>query len=153
MSSGGKYHQGEYLPKNKDKYKGSFPITFRSSWEFRMMRWLDTNPAIVNWGSESTIVPYADPTRLDRNKRPTVHRYFIDFYMIVKDKTGKLTKYYIEVKPYTETIPPVKGRKKEMTYMKESVTFVRNMAKWEAAKLHARKMGGTFMILTENEIL
>lgn len=153
MLYSGKYYQGTFKPRYPEKYSGSFPIIFRSSWEFRMMLWLDKNPNIIKWGSESVIVPYADPTRLDRNKRPTIHRYFIDFYMIIKDKTGKLTKYYIEVKPYAETIPPVRGRKREKTYMKESVNWTRNNSKWKAASEHARRMNSKFIILTENEIL
>ena len=48
---------------------------------------------IVEWGSEEIAIPYRSP--IDNR----VHRYFPDFYVKLKETTGKIKKYIIEVKP------------------------------------------------------
>ena len=114
---------------------------------------LDLSPKILQWGSESTVVNYLDPTRPNINGQPSIHRYFIDFYFITFDyKTQQNKKYYIEVKPLIETMPPFRGNKKLKTYMLESMTYARNVSKWKAAIEHAKKMGGSFKIFTEQDI-
>ena len=55
------YIQGQYTPVNPGKYVGTYPIIFRSSWEFTVMKLLDTNPNILNWASESLKIPYQTP--------------------------------------------------------------------------------------------
>jgi hypothetical protein len=144
---------GYFHPKNTDKYKGKIPITYRSGLEYKLMVCLDLSPKILQWGSESVVVNYFDPTRPNLNGSPSIHRYFIDFYFISFDrKTGANKKYYIEVKPSQETKPPVRGNKKMKTYENESITYVRNVTKWKAAIAHAKKMGGEFKIFTEQDI-
>ena len=145
---------GYFIPKNTDKYKGKVPITYRSGLEYRLMMCLDLSPKIIQWGSESVVVNYTDPTRLSEcTHQPTIHRYFIDFYFITFDiKTQQNKKYYVEVKPLVETMPPVRGNKKLKTYMNESITYARNVTKWKAAIEHAKKMGGSFKIFTEQDI-
>jgi hypothetical protein len=142
------HRQGEFIPKNKEKYKGSLPIRYRSSWEVKFMRYCDNNPSILRWGSESVVVKYSDPTR-----NGTTHKYYLDFNITVRDKWDKIHKYLIEVKPYKQTIAPVNSkRKKKETYMSECVTYARNQAKWKAASSAAKKRGMHFMILTEREL-
>lgn len=144
---------GYFTPRNIDKYKGKVPITYRSGLEYRLMMALDLSPKILQWGSESTVVNYFDPTRPNINGSPSIHRYFIDFYFITFDiKTQQNKKYYVEVKPMSETMPPVRGNKKLKTYMLESMTYARNVCKWKAAIEHAKKMGGSFKIFTEQDI-
>ena len=42
--------KGSFIPKNKDKYKGDpYNIIYRSSWERRLMNWLDKNDNVVQW--------------------------------------------------------------------------------------------------------
>ena len=144
---GRRYHQGHFLPKNKEKYKGKYPIYFRSSWEKKYMAWCDRNPSIVNWGSESAVVRYFDPV----SKR--TRRYLIDFTMVIKDKNGNLKKYFVEIKPYKETLKPEKGRKSDKNFLYESLTFAKNTAKWAAAEKFAKGKGAKFIILTENELM
>jgi len=141
------YKQGQFIPRNKEKYRGSYPLVMRSSWEFAVARYLDLNPSIIAWGSESVIVKYKDPTRGD-----TLHRYFIDFNCIAKKSDGTLQKLWIEVKPFHETRPPVKGRANSKRYLNESMTYVRNQSKWHAAIAAANSCGAKFVILTEKDL-
>lgn len=146
------YKQGFFIPRNREKYKGHTPLKYRSSWELALCMWADKNPAVIQWGLESAIVPYVDPTRVNAQSKATVHRYIIDFTMIIKDRTGQLTKYYIEVKPKKETVQPERGNKREATYVAEVLTFERNKAKWKAATEFAHSKGAKFMILTEDHL-
>lgn len=140
------YRQGEYVPINKGKYCGKFPIHYRSGWEYKVCLWLDKNTSVEKWGIESAIVPYLDPV----TKR--MKRYVIDFTAIIRDRDGNLTRYYIEVKPHHETVAPVRGRKRESTYISEALTFARNSAKWKSATEFAKSKGGKFIIITEKEM-
>ena len=46
------------------------------------MKYCDSNPNILEWGSEEVVIPYRSP--LDNR----VHRYFPDFYMHIKESNG-----------------------------------------------------------------
>jgi hypothetical protein len=92
--------QGIFNAQNVQKYKGKFPIIYRSSLELKVMRWFDSNPNIVTWGSESVIIPYISP--LDER----LHRYFVDFVAVLKEANGNFKKFIIEIKPYKQTIKP-----------------------------------------------
>lgn len=140
------YKQGKFTPLNKDKYKGSYPIYYRSSWELQFMQLCDQNPSIVNWGSESLIILYEDASR--QNSK---HRYFVDFNIIVKQADNSMRKIYIEIKPFAQTQPPAQRKSK---YYKDKVeTYVRNICKWKAAKKIANKTGAEFKILTEKGMI
>jgi len=44
----GKTYKGLFKPKNPKKYNGdSTNIIYRSSWELRVMKWLDEHPKVV----------------------------------------------------------------------------------------------------------
>jgi hypothetical protein len=78
-----KYRQGKFTPKNKAKYKGNVnDIWYRSGLEQRMMVYLDSNPSVLGWHSEETIVPYWDKVQCKWR------RYFVDFYMECQTKNG-----------------------------------------------------------------
>lgn len=141
------YKQGVFKPVNKDKYRGSQPIFFRSSLELEFMRYCDCGSAVVEWGSESIIVQYKDPTRGN-----SVHRYFVDFVMKIKDKHGEMHKFWIEIKPSSQTTLPKKGRKSEKTYMEAVYTFARNQAKWTAAVAEAKRNNAKFKLITELDL-
>jgi len=139
-----RYQQGSFNPINKERYKGSLPITYRSSYELTLMRWLDNNSNCDSWGSESAVVSY-----FYKGKK---HKYFVDFTAVMKTKNG-LVKFYIEVKPYKQTIPPVQTKnKKTRTYLQECLMWEKNSAKWEAAKVFASKKGGKFILMTEKTL-
>ena len=66
-----KYYQGKYQTINPIKYTGDrSKIFYRSSWELRMMKYLDCTPSVLEWNSEEIIIPYLSP--ID-NK---FHRYY-----------------------------------------------------------------------------
>mgnify|MGYP002032311560 CR=1 FL=1 len=140
------YHKGRYRPVNPKKYCGNKSnIQYRSSWELRMMRYLDTKNAVLEWNSEEVIIPYLSP--LDRKR----HRYFTDFYAKIKDSSGNITRYILEVKPRKERKPPRK-KKNQVKYLKEVRTYIVNQAKWEAAENWCSKRGYVFQILDETDL-
>lgn len=142
-----RYKQGNFVPQNKDKYKGSFPITFRSSWELALCKYLDLCSACVSWGSESAVVHYMSP--IDNQ----VHKYFIDFTAVFKDRENKLHKYYIEIKPARQLVQPKPSvKKQEKTFLKEQQDYIINTCKWKSAVEWAKTKGAKFVILTEKEL-
>jgi hypothetical protein len=141
------YVQGKFTPKNSLKYKGTYPIIFRSSMELKAMRWLDNNPNVLKWTSETIIIPYTSP--VDNR----MHRYFTDLSCEMKMKDGSIKKLIIEVKPEKQTCPPVESpRKKRKTILYERYNYAINCAKWEAAKQWAKNKGYTFLVLTEKHL-
>jgi len=138
-------YKRRYELRNPLKYKGNIDrITCRSSWEYAVCRYLDTNNNIIWWSSEQTIVPYNCATDGRR------HRYFVDFTFQMK--SGKTL--MIEVKPYNQTQPPKKPSGKIMTktYESQLFSYYKNISKWEAATEFAKSKGWEFKIWTEHEI-
>lgn len=141
------FYKGKFKPKNPQKYDGDpTNIIFRSSWELRFMKWVDEKPNVVKWRSEETVVPYISP--ID-NK---IHRYFIDFQVQIRDKDNVLRTYLIEIKPETQTKPPIVQKRVTKKYLEEVVTWGKNEAKWKAAKEYAKDRGWEFIILTEKHL-
>ena len=140
-------YKGKYRPNNPLKYKGDYRnIIYRSLWELKFMKYCDSNQNILEWGSEEFWLPYRSP--LD-NK---VHRYFPDFYIKVRETTGKINKMIIEVKPKRQCIEAKRPKKKTRGYIYEVREYARNQAKWKAAKSYCLDRGYEFKILTENEL-
>jgi hypothetical protein len=143
------YTQGKYIPRNPSKYKGSLPIIYRSGLELKSFRWMDNNPNIISWGSESVVIPYYSP--LDMEKK--VRRYFVDLVAQLKSKDGDIKKLLIEVKPHKQvSAPTYSPRKGKKTVLYEQTQFLINTAKWEAARNWCQKNGYTFLILTEKHL-
>jgi hypothetical protein len=143
--SGKKYVSGQYRVINTGKYAGRNSIaTYRSSWERRAFVVLDNSNKIQRWGSENIEIPYHDPIR------GGVHRYVVDLFIeYVNEKTGKTERCLVEIKPSAQTIPPVRGRKKSATYMRECFTYIINVSKWKACQKYCQSKGWQFKILTE----
>ena len=53
-----KYANGQFQPKNPEKYVGKKTPTYRSSWEHVFMTFCDNNPAITQWVSEAIHINY-----------------------------------------------------------------------------------------------
>ena len=137
------FHKRKYTPIFPEKYTGDpTNIIMRSSWETMFASWCDKNPSVLKWSSEETIIPYRCPT--DNN----IHRYYVDFKITVN--TGKT--YLVEVKPYKQTLLPEYPGKRTKRYLLESLTFMKNTAKWEAATNYAKDRGWEFKIITEYEL-
>lgn len=140
------YKQGLYQPRNPVKYTGSMPIVYRSGLELSFFNWCDRNDKILEWGSETVVLPYVSP------KDGKIHRYFTDGNIKLETKKG-IKKYLIEVKPSRQCAPPVKhGNKKRSTLLYEQVTWAVNSAKWKAAGEWCKKNGWEFAILTEKDL-
>ena len=140
------YRQGIFRPVNNTKCH-STQICYRSSLELHYMRWLDSNPNIISWGSEAVVIPYIKP--IDGK----LHRYFVDFNFTIKDKNGDNHKFLIEIKPEKQCRPPINhGNKKKSTFLYEQVTYATNQCKWAAADQWAKKNGYQFKVLTENQV-
>ena len=139
-------YKGWFKPRNPQKYKGDpNGIVYRSSWELRVMKYLDDNPAVVWWASEELPIRYISP--ID-NK---VHRYFPDFIVRTKRKDGQETTMVLEVKPYRQTQMPVQKRRTQK-FINEMATYAINQEKWKAADLFCEEHGWQFKLITEKEL-
>lgn len=140
-------YSGKFSPRNPQKYRGDFTnIVYRSTWECRVMTWLDNNDAIIEWGSEELVIPYKSP--VDNR----VHRYFPDFYVKVKQKDDTIRVMILEVKPAKQTKPPEKKKKVTKQYIQEVVTWGINEAKWAAAREFCADRNWEFKIITEKDV-
>ena len=140
-------YSGKFRPSNKHKYKGDpTNIIYRSLWERKFMVWCDKNVNVLEWGSEEIIIPYVSP--IDRR----IHRYFPDFYVRVRTRSGRIEKFIIEVKPKRQTAPPKRQKRVTKKYLSEVKTYAVNEAKWKAAEEYCADRRMQFMILTEKEL-
>ena len=140
-------YSGRFRPSNTQKYRGDHRnIIYRSLWERKFMVYCDKNENILEWGSEEIVIPYRSP--LD-NK---IHRYFPDFYIKVRDLSGAIKKYIIEVKPKRQCVAPAPQTKRTKKYIREETEYAKNQAKWEAAREFCADRRLEFKILTESEL-
>jgi len=117
-------------------------IQYKSLLERRMFVYADLNPKVKRFSIEPFSIRYIKPTD---NK---IHRYYIDVFLeFVND-----SKFFVEIKPYSETIYPKKPKLITESYKKKVVTYIVNQAKWNAAKKIAKEKGCEFIIMTENEL-
>jgi hypothetical protein len=140
-------YRGKYQPSFPRKYKGnSSNIIYRSLWERKFMKYCDLNENILEWASEEIALPYRSP--LDNR----IHRYFPDFYIKVKESSGVVKKMLIEVKPKKQTVQPKPQNIKTKGYIYEAREYVRNQAKWKAAKNFCEDHQWEFKVITEDEL-
>lgn len=136
-------YKGKYRVKNPAKYDGDHTkVTYRSLWERGVFKWLDHNENVKKWNSEETIIPYRCKTDNE------IHRYFVD--LKVTFKNGQT--YLIEIKPEKETKEPKVRSRKTPAYIKEVMTYVKNISKWEAADEYAKDRNYIFEIWTEKTL-
>lgn len=139
-------YKGMFRPTNPKKYKGDpNNVIYRSSWELKLMLYLDRHPEVVQWSSEEIVIPYRSP--IDGR----LHRYFPDFY-VRKNVNGKIETLLIEVKPKVQTKPPTVQKKRTKKYINEVMTWGINEAKWKAAKLYCEDRDWKFVLMTEKEL-
>jgi hypothetical protein len=140
-------YSGKFTPKNPQKYVGDHKnIIYRSSWECKVMSWLDKDDNIISWASEELIVPYISPVD------GRWHRYFPDFLVKTKTKDGSLKTLLIEVKPKKQTIPPKQRNKLTKQYINEVTTWGVNQAKWKAANEYCIDRNWEFKVVTEHDL-
>ena len=140
-------YKGKYSPSYPRKYKGDpTNIVYRSLWERKFMVYCDLNENILEWGSEEIVMPYRSPVD------GRVHRYFPDFYIKVKESTGRIKKMIIEIKPKRQCSPPAKPKKQTKGYLREAFEYAKNQAKWEAASEWCKDRSYIFKVFTEKEL-
>ena len=139
----------------KSRYKPEFPVKYagdssniicRSSWERKFCQWCDLNENVLQWGSEELSIPYLSP--VDNR----IHKYYPDFIIKIKENTGKIKTYVIEVKPKKQTRPPKPRKKVTQSYLYECKTYAVNQAKWKAAAEWCKDHRVEFKIITEREL-
>ena len=140
-------YKGKYKPLRPYKYKGNpTKVIYRSLWVRKFMQYCDDSMNILEWASEEMFVWYKSP--VDNR----AHRYFPDFYIKVRESTGVIKKYIIEVKPKRQTKPPAKPKRQTRGYLREAFEYAKNKAKWKAANEWCLDRGYEFKVLTEKEL-
>ena len=140
-------YKGKFRPSVPKKYKGDYTnIIYRSLWELKFMKYCDSNQNILEWGSEEFFIPYKSP--IDNR----YHRYFPDFYIKVRENSGQIKKYIIEIKPKKQCIEPKVQKRKTKGYVYEVYEYAKNQAKWKAATEYCKDRRLEFKVLTENEL-
>ena len=140
-------YSGKFQPSYPRKYKGDpTNIIYRSLWERKFMVYCDLNENILEWGSEEIALPYRSP--IDNR----IHRYFPDFYIKVKESSGQIKKYIIEIKPKKQTIEPKVQKRKTKSYIYEVYEYAKNQAKWKAAEEFCKDRLWEFKVLTEEDL-
>jgi hypothetical protein len=140
-------YKGKYKIKNPQKYKGDpTNIVWRSLWERKYMKYLDSNDNILEWSSEEIFIWYKSPL----DGRP--HRYFPDFYVKEQMPDGSIQKYLVEIKPQKQLSPPKEPKRRTKGYITEVMEFAKNQSKWKYAREWCDDRQYGFKILTENEL-
>lgn len=139
--------KGKFSPQFPHKYRGNpREIIFRSSWEYRVMKWLDMNSKVLWWSSEPFSIPYVSP--IDGRS----HNYWPDFMFCIETKDGTKKQVMVEVKPEEQTRPPTPQQRKTKAYMNKVTTWGKNQAKWKAAKYLCENKGWDFQVWTEKTL-
>lgn len=160
------YNQGNYIPKFKDKViklNTNGGVYFRSSWERKIMHWLDNNSSITKWGAECLRIPY-QMTHFDRgDTKIKEHCYYPDFYYEMRLADGRLKQVVVEVKPMKEykmvqdltegrLNVPENGLKKLKNFEYDIKQAQKNRDKWQAMISWCDKKGYEFIIITEQHL-
>ena len=147
MKKNRNYRQGIYKCRFPDKYKGNKNnICYRSGLELNAFKFFDNNPNVLEWASEETIIPYQNPLT------GRVSRYFVDVYAKMKDRNGNIKKYLIEIKPHSQTLPPIQKNRKTKTLIYQQAEYIKNQAKWQAAEKFSKARNMNFVLLTEKHL-
>jgi hypothetical protein len=136
-----KFAQGEFVPKNPEKYVGKGKIRYRSGWELTFMMFCDNNKNVTQWASESIHVPYRHPL----TGKQTI--YVPDFLVVYIDKAGRQIAEMVEIKPKKQTLIESKRASAQLR-----ATVAVNHAKWAAAQAYCKKMGIAFRVITEDDL-
>ena len=136
-----KFAQGDFKPKNPEKYVGKGTIRYRSGWELTFMMFCDNNKNVTQWPSESIRIPYRHPL----TGKQTI--YVPDFLVVYVDKNGRQIAEMVEIKPKKQTLIESKGASAQ-----QRATVAVNHAKWAAAQAWCRRMGIAFRVITEDDL-
>lgn len=156
--SGGKYKQGLFTPKNKDKViklNSQGGLYYRSGMELKMMIYLDNNENIVFWGAEHLKIPYTKTEwSTDSGELITSdHNYYPDFYYELKKSDGSIRRVVAEVKPLKETqepkVPSKATAKQLKNFEYDLKMYNKNLSKWKHMIEYCNRKEFEFIIITE----
>ena len=136
-----KWAQGFFTPKNPNKYIGKHQPRYRSGWELTFMTFCDSHNDITHWASESMKIPYRHPF----TGKPT--NYIPDFFVVYKNKTGKIIAEVVEIKPKKQSLIESKAAS-----AKDRMVVAINHAKWAAANAYCKSQGLVFRVITEDDL-
>lgn len=135
-----RFAQGNYQVQNPSKYVGKGTPRFRSGWEHAFMRFCDNNNNIMQWASESIVIPYRHPLT------GKMTNYIPDFLITYKTRSNTLKAELIEIKPKKQSVIESKSSANE-----RAIVAV-NYAKWDAATKWAQRNGMVFRVITEDNL-
>jgi len=139
--------KGRFKPRNTSKYKGDpTNIIYRSSWELKFMNFCDLREDVLQWQSEEFFIPYKNP--IDGR----MHRYFPDFLVKVRNSSGIVETWVVEIKPSHQTKEPRPQKRMTKKYLNEVKTYAINKYKWDYAEDWCKDRGYKFVIFTEREL-
>jgi hypothetical protein len=131
--------QYSYLVRNTGKYAGDpSRVVARSKWELMYMNALDMSPMVRKWISEPKNLNIAYVSPLDKK----IHQYWPDFVVQYIDGNVEI----LEIKPLKQSL----AEKATNTY--DKLMLLQNVAKWAAANNFAKKIGGRFRVITEQNL-
>jgi hypothetical protein len=162
------YHNGNFIPKNKDKVlklNSQGGIYYRSSWEFKIMTWLDSSEKVIKWGAECITVPY-QMTHFDNGDiKVKSHNYYPDFYYEMMLSDGMTKKVVAEVKPKKEfdmvvalqegklQVPDSTSKMKKLKNFEYDLKMAqKNRDKWNTIIRFCDKKGWEFIVITEDHL-
>ena len=135
------YAQGIFVPTNPQKYIGKHNPKYRSGWEFTFMQFCDRNKNIIQWSSESIIIPYIHPLTGKRTN------YIPDFLVVYENKHGHQKAEIVEIKPKKQSLIESK-----VASARDRAVVAINHAKWASAMAFCRQNGLTFRVITEDDL-
>lgn len=136
-----KFAQGNFTPKNPEKYVGKGTIRYRSSWELVFCQFCDNNKSVTQWASESIKIPYRHPL----TGKQTI--YVPDFLVVYTDKNNRQIAEMVEIKPKKQTLIESRNASAQLR-----ATVAINHAKWAAANAFCKRMGIAFRVITEDDL-
>lgn len=107
---------------------------------------LDDNTNVIGWSNEEIVIPYLSP--IDGKW----HRYFPDFFVKVRNKSGMVESMILEVKPKSQSVPPKVQGKLTRKYITEVRNWGINEAKWKAAEEYCKDRKWKFSVITEEQL-
>ena len=135
-----KFAQGPFTIKNPQKYVGKGTPRYRSGWEHAFMRFCDTNDNVLQWASESLVIPYRHPLT------GKMTNYIPDFLITYKTRGNTVIAEVIEIKPKKQSVIESK-----MSSRDRAVVAI-NYAKWDAATKWCNRNGLRYRVITEHDM-
>lgn len=138
-----RFKTGYFDKYNPLKYRGDRPIIYRSGWELQFMRLCEFNPEVLEWSSESIVIPYTMKELCKKTGKfvEKRHNYHADFVVVLKNGD----KILIEIKPLSQS------PKTESSIQRDPVHY-KNARKWKAALNWCKLNNYKFRVINETHL-